>query len=109
MSLLHSLKKELGSDYQIRIIDFERCLYRDFGNGFNVEISGVRKNRKATLYLWFGDKAPDCFIVKTVQAVPCTAKELAGETECLKDYSNGLISHGYSTKDAIFNIARRNS
>ena len=69
---LRELKRILGQDYQIRIIDLERCLYRDFGNGFNVEVSGVsRAYRKgcATIYLWFGDSAPECLIVKTVHDV----------------------------------------
>lgn len=37
---LPELKKALGANYSIRTIDLEKCLYRDFGNGFNVEISG---------------------------------------------------------------------
>lgn len=44
---LPELKKALGENYSIRTIDLEKCLYRDFGNGFNVEISGCsRANRK---------------------------------------------------------------
>ena len=69
---INQLKKQLGPEYRIRTIDFERCLYRDFGNGFNVEISGVnsrRKGQNATLYLWYGESAPDCLIVKTVRDV----------------------------------------
>lgn len=53
---IRQLKKQLGDDYRIFTIDFERCLYRDFGNGLNVEISGVntrRLGKKATLYLWY--------------------------------------------------------
>ena len=51
---LPELKKALGENYSIRTIDLEKCLYRDFGNGFNVEIGGCsRANRKcpATLCL----------------------------------------------------------
>lgn len=47
-------KKTFGTNYSIRTIDLEKCLYQDFGNGFNVKISGcIRTNRKCpvTLYL----------------------------------------------------------
>lgn len=47
----------LGSQYEIRVIDFEQVIYRDFGNGFNVEISGVNHNsskRNAWIYMWRG-------------------------------------------------------
>jgi hypothetical protein len=47
---INQLKKQLGPEYRIRTIDFERCLYRDFGNGFNVEISGVNSRRKGQSY-----------------------------------------------------------
>ena len=106
---IHQLKKQLGPEYRICTIDLERCLYRDFGNGFNVEISGVssrKKRRKATLYLWYGDKAPDCLIVKTVHNIDRSASAIGSEADCLMDYSNGLIQHGYNNRDALFHITR---
>jgi hypothetical protein len=114
---IHQLKKQLGPEYRICPIDLERCLYRDFGNGFNVEISGAnsrRKGQKVSLYLWYGEKAPDCLIVKRVHDVERTAEAIASEVDCLKDYSNGLILHGYNNRDAIFymlhpELTRRNS
>lgn len=114
---INQLKKQLGPEYRIRTIDFERCLYRDFGNGFNVEISGVnsrRKDQKATLYLWYGESAPDCLIVKTVRDVERTVRAIGSEADCLKDYSSGLVLHGYNNRDAIFymlhpELTRRNS
>ena len=87
---LPELKKALGKNYSIRTIDLEKCLYRDFGNGFNVEISGCsRANRKcpATLYLWFGDRAPDCIIVKTVRDVGRSAEAIGEAVEKLYAYS----------------------
>lgn len=102
---IHQLRKQLGPEYRICSIDFERCLYRDFGNGFNVEISGAnprRKSQKVSLYLWYGEKAPNCLIVKRVHDVERTAEAIANEVDCLKDYSNGLILHGYNNWDAIF-------
>lgn len=104
---IRELKRALGDDYRICTIDFERCLYRDFGNGFNVEISGVntrRRKSKATLYLWYGTNPCDCIIVKTVYDVERSAKAIDAEVGCLKDYSNGLILHGYNNRDAIFRM-----
>ena len=104
---IHQLQKQLGAEYRIYTIDLERCLYRDFGNGFNVEISGAnsrRKGQKLTLYLWYGDKAPSCIIVKTVRDVERTAEAIVGEVDSLKDYSDSLILHGYNNRDAIFKM-----
>ena len=102
---LPELKKALGANYSIRTIDMEKCLYRDFGNGFNVEISGCsRANRKcpATLYLWYGDRAPDCIIVKTVRDVVRSAEAIGEAVEQLFDYSNQLLASGYTDRDKLF-------
>lgn len=32
----------LGPEYEVKVIDGELCGYRNFGNGLDVEISGVR-------------------------------------------------------------------
>ena len=101
---IRALCKSLGKDYRVTTIDFERVIYRDFGNGFNVEISGVHttsKRKKATIYLWYGDKVFNCFIVDTIKDV---AREDIGEVvENLLDYSNGLIASGLDTRDKLFN------
>lgn len=102
---IQGLRKQLGPEYRIRTIDFERCLYRDYGNGFNVEISGVntrRAGKKATLYLWYGTEAGSCLIVKTVHDIERTAEAIAGAANELKDYSEALIRHGYDNRDALF-------
>ena len=104
---LRELKKSLGADYRIRTIDWEKCLYRDFGNDFNVEVSGVsRANRKgcATLYLWFGDHAYDCLIVKTVRDVGRSAEAIGEIVDDLCEYSNSLIAHGYDSRDKLFHL-----
>ena len=65
----NALCKKLGKDYRIYYIDLERCIYRDFGNGFNVEICGTHttsKRKLAALYMWFGSE----LIVKRVREVP---------------------------------------
>ena len=98
-------EKSSGANYSIRTIDLEKCLYRDFGNGFNVEISGCsRANRKcpATLYLWFGDRAPDCIIVKTVRDVGRSAEAIGNAVEELYDHSEQLRANGYADRDRLF-------
>lgn len=104
---LRELKKSIGADYRIRTIDWEKGLYRDFGNGFNVEVSGVsRANRKgcATLYLWFGDHAYDCLIVKTVRDVGRSTEAIGEVVDDLCEYSNSLIAHGYDSRDKLFHF-----
>ena len=94
-TMIRALCKSLGDDYRVTTIDLERVIYRDFGNGFNVEISGVHttsEKKKATLYLWFGDTMTECIIVKTVRDIP---REQIGESvEELLKYSNLLIAQG---------------
>ena len=57
MSKLDTVQRELcrklGDEYRIMRIDYEKVIYRDFGNGFNVEISGTHttsEKKKATIY-----------------------------------------------------------
>lgn len=86
---LWKLKKALGADYRIYNIDLERCLYRDYGNGFDIEISGVsRANRKcpATLYLWF-TREGNPMIVKTVHNVRRTANAIAAADDRTRCHS----------------------
>ncbi|MCD2492959.1 hypothetical protein LQE92_10000 [Lacrimispora sp. NSJ-141] len=67
-SYIKALCRSLGAEYCVREIDLEPIIYRDFGNGFNVEISGVytaSTKKKATRYLWHGELPPECIIVKT--------------------------------------------
>ena len=104
---LKELKLALGDRYRILSIDWEKCLYRDFGNGFNVEISGCsRANRKgpATLYLWFGEHAYNWLIVKTVHDVGRSAEAISEAVEELYDYSQSLIAQGYTDRDKLFRL-----
>ena len=52
---LRELRRQLGDKHEITIIDLEHVIRRDFGNGYDVEISGVNTSshkRKANLYVW---------------------------------------------------------
>lgn len=101
------LCKSLGSEYQIREIDYERCIYCDFGNGFDVEISGVkscRKGKKLTLYLWYCESPSVCINIKTVRDVERSAESISDVVNGFKLYAEDLIQHGYDNRDAIFHI-----
>ena len=100
---IRALAKKLGEEYRVCTIDFERVIYRDFGNGFNVEISGVHTTstrKTATIFLWFGEMPPECLIVKTVDNV--AIENLTDEVEALYVYSNMLLSEGIGSRDEIF-------
>ncbi len=52
---LKTICERLGSPYSIRVFDFEQVIYRDFGNGYDLEVSRLNHNRKdfnATVYVW---------------------------------------------------------
>ena len=84
----------------------ERCLYRDYGNGFDVEISNVsRANRKypATLNLWFtGEGNP--MIVKTVRNVGRTADAIAAAADELYALSQRLIATGCNNRRSLIEM-----
>lgn len=104
---LKELVRTLGGDYCAKVIDLEKCLYRDFGNGFNVEVSGVsRANHRgtATLYLWFGDQPLSCMIVKTKYGVGRAAEEIHEAVEELREYSEQLLAAGYTDRDSLWKL-----
>ena len=103
--MLRDLCKSLGKNYTIATIDLERVIYRDFGNGFHVEISGVhtsKENKRATLYLWHGNSAPACFIVKTVFDVP--RGSIGNVAEELRRCSEELIRSGKGGRESLFQM-----
>lgn len=54
-SHLRKLRRDLGPDYAITEIDLESVIYRDFGNDYDVEISGANTNnlqKGVNVYLW---------------------------------------------------------
>ena len=104
---INDLKKQLGSEYSIRTIDYERCLYRDFGNGFNVEISGVdsrKRHRKLSLYLWLGDTLMNCMIAETIHDVECTSDAISAAVENLYEVSKHLIEIGCTDLNTLFKL-----
>ena len=102
-SSIRALAKQLGKEYRVTVIDFEPVVYRDFGNGFNVEISGMyttSKKKRATIYLWIGESSPDCYMVKAVGNI--AREDIAAEVEALYEYSCSLVRAGLDNRDAIF-------
>ena len=66
---MQELCKKLGKEYFIDVIDHEYVIYRDFHNGYDVEISGANTTsvwKTVTIYLW-KDKT---HTVKMIEKVP---------------------------------------
>lgn len=105
---IRALCKSLGKDYRVTIIDGEKVIYRDFGNGFNVEISGVyttSKRKRANIYLWYGDEGLSSFHMDTVWHV--TQEDIGEVVEILLNFSNWLIASGIDTRDKIIKTKLR--
>ena len=100
----NALCKSLGPDYRILYIDLERCIYRDFGNGFDVEISGTHttSNRKtATVYLWY---VPEKITVKRVSGVK--QSDIGKVVDELYQFSQELLRKGITDRDTLWEIRR---
>jgi len=66
----------VGSDYTIKVIDFEDCVYRDLGE-FDIEVSGCNyKNRTFSVYVW--SKYPQQIVYRKhdIKTTPGLCKEL---------------------------------
>ena len=98
-SCIRALAKKLGNEYRVTVIDFEHVVYRDFGNGYNVEISGMyttSKKKRATLYLWDGETI-GARVVKIVSDV--AQDDIGKEVEKMYEYSKSLIERGNNNKE----------
>ena len=92
------LCKGLGDRYRILCIDDERCIYRDFGNKFDVEISGTNTTstrKKANIYLWYDGR----FTVTCIQAVPFS--EISNVVDKLYNYTCELCRTGAATEENL--------
>lgn len=53
MKNIEKVRQYLGEPYTITMIDGEEVIYRDLGNGFDFEVSGVRTGSETySLYVW---------------------------------------------------------
>ena len=91
----------LGKEYTTRTIDGEVCIYRDLGNGFDIEISGVSTcdgKRKVCNFICVWDvRAGKGFAAKSVAYVrePATLHSLKRALDRLAaiDWADPLIGH----------------
>ena len=103
----NALCKCLGPDYRILYIDLERCIYRDFGNGFDVEISGTHTTsecKTATVYLWY---VPEKITVKRVSGVK--QSEIGKVVDEMYQFSQELLRKGITYRDTLWEIRRTTS
>lgn len=92
------LCRELGDEYRILCIDGERCIYRDFGNKFDVEVSGTNTTstrKKADIYLWYDGR----FTVTCIKEVPFS--EIGKVVNKLYDYTRVLYRTGAATEENL--------
>lgn len=81
------LCRELGSQYSVKVIDMEPVIYRDFLNGYDVEISGLyqkSKRARSNVYLWKDGRQ----IVRTLYGVE--QAELGQKVEELRQAVGGM-------------------
>ena len=102
------LHTELGREYQVIDIDCEVCLYKNYGNGFGVELSGCNKSgrgqRVVDVWLWYdGNDLLGNGVHKT-QYVMCfprikrTAEDLRNAIDgYIYDYTKILLANGYDS------------
>ena len=97
----NKLCKSLGKEYRIQYIDMERCIYRDFGNNFDVEISGTHttsKRRTADIYLWYDKR----IVIKYVRNV--SFSDIGKEVDKLYEYTCELYRTGPVTDLRMYEI-----
>ncbi len=92
------LCRELGDEYRILYIDWERCIYRDFGNKFDVEVSGTHttsNHKTATIYLWYDAR----FTIACIRDVAFS--EIGNIVDKLYDYTCKLYDAGAVTEESL--------
>ena len=95
------LCRELGKEYRILFIDGERCIFRDFGNNFDVEISGTHttsKRKKALIFLWYDGR----FTVTCIKEVPFS--EIGNVADKLYNYTCELYRSGNVNEETLKNL-----
>lgn len=98
---LQLISEELGPQYRIKYIDWEKCIYRDLENGFDIEVSGVYgslPSKTIHVYLWRSEGA---YI--QITSLPCkaTAESIREAVQSLCELSEELIKAGAVTRESI--------
>ena len=91
---MRRLCESLGANYSIKAIDLECVIYRDLGNGYDIEVSGMNTSslkRKATIYLWKDKKV----IVRGLKGVP--QDSIDKYVEELKNFAESLTEKDFDS------------
>lgn len=67
---IKNILAELGSSYEIKVIDAEQCIYRNLHNGYDIEVSGLNNQKqsfKASIYVW--ETSPNLQIVEKIMDI----------------------------------------
>ena len=98
---LRAICDSLGNQYSALNIDCESCIFRDFGNGFNVEISlsaALNDTNPTAVYLWLGEE----YMVKSVKLR--SNSDIKDAVDELYKYSQELVCNGFTTRDKIYSM-----
>ena len=70
-SYISNLCEKCGTGYTLKTIDFERCIYRNLGNGYDMEISLVSdRHKRASIYVWWKDPEGGYKVVESHHDIP---------------------------------------
>lgn len=103
--LQRALCKSLGKEYRILKFDGEMVIYRDFGNGFDIEISRTNTEKEddlARIFLWLNKR----IIAKIVYDVK--QSDIGSVTEELRKFSEELIRTGRNNWQGIYALRQSN-
>lgn len=67
---IKAILSRLGSDYSIRLVDTEQCIYRKLNDSYDIEVSGLNNQRKsirATIFLWKLEHDQPAYTVESIQ------------------------------------------
>ncbi|WP_315069675.1 hypothetical protein [uncultured Clostridium sp.] len=90
---------DLGKPYIIKAIDLENVIYRDLGNGFDLEISGLDNQKKSfnvTLFVW--ETKNNVHVIETISDIKSLDE--------LKSYLNSISTKYLNLDVSNFNISK---
>ena len=103
--LQRALCKSLGKEYRILKFDGEMVIYRDFGNGFDIEICRTNTDKEddlARIFLWLNKR----IIAKIVYDVKQSDIGLVAEE--LREFGEELIRTGRNNWQGIYALRQSN-
>lgn len=87
---MRQLEAELGYKYTLMLIDEDWCLYRDLGNGYDIEINlkGTRRaSLNATVHVW--QVRDQLKVIRSIEGISDT-ETLRRVLRCVVDQTNRL-------------------